>query len=120
MAKKSKRESENGEIRALREQILVDAYGEDEQLWPFLQALQDNVVLPADAFVIGEPVSIVKIDYHGNMLRGLTAACLRDDDTEHIVSLAEVRFPEGSEAARHVAAYRMWLGIDPNSGGTRS
>lgn len=36
--------------------ILTDAHGDDEQLWALRQAFADNVVLPADAFVIGEPV----------------------------------------------------------------
>jgi len=38
------------------EEITVDAYGDDEQLWAFLQVFKDEVPLPADGFVIGEPV----------------------------------------------------------------
>ena len=30
----------------LLEEILVDAYGEDEQLWAFRQAFEDEVPLP--------------------------------------------------------------------------
>ena len=55
----------------LIEGIIVDAYGDDEQLWAFRQAFEDDVTLPADGFVIGEPVSVVKIDYDGNERRGL-------------------------------------------------
>ena len=40
------------------EEITVDAYGDDEKLWAFRQAFEDNVELPADGFVIGEPVSV--------------------------------------------------------------
>jgi len=32
---------------ALIEEIIVDAYGEDEQLWAFRQAFEDDVDLPA-------------------------------------------------------------------------
>ena len=32
-------------------EITTDAHGDDEQLWSFLQALQDSVELPSDAFV---------------------------------------------------------------------
>jgi len=39
----------------LIEEITVDAYGDDEQLWAFRQAFEDDVALPADGFVIGEP-----------------------------------------------------------------
>jgi hypothetical protein len=58
----------------LIEEIIVDAYGEDE------------VPLPADGFVIGEPVSVGKIDYDGNERRGLTAKCRRDDGSEHVTA----------------------------------
>ncbi len=38
------------------EEILVEAYGDAEQLEALRQAFEDEVSLPADAFVIGEPV----------------------------------------------------------------
>ena len=69
--------------------------------------------LPADAFVIGEPVSVVGIDYDGNTRRGLTATCRRQQGEEHTVPASEMLFPEGSAGARYVAAYRKWLGLDP-------
>ncbi len=100
------------DIAALMEEILVD-YGEDEQLWAFLQAFEDSVSLPADAFVVGEPVAITKIDYDGNVRRGLTASCREETGTKHVMALSDVVFSEDTEAARHVAAYRKWLGLEP-------
>ncbi len=41
----------------LLEEILTDAHGDDEQLWALRQAFEYNVPLPADAFVIGQPVA---------------------------------------------------------------
>jgi len=108
-------EDDAHELEGLVEEILVDATGEDEQLRAFLQVFEDSVQLPADAFVIGQPVSVVAIDHDGNTRRGLTAACQQDGD-EHVVGLSEVRFPESSEGARYVAAYRKWLGIEPAVG----
>ena len=35
-------------------EIIVDAHGEDEQLWAFRQALEEEGRVPCDAFVIGE------------------------------------------------------------------
>jgi len=35
----------------LLEEILVDAYGEDEQLWAFRQVIEDEVPLPAEGSV---------------------------------------------------------------------
>ena len=49
----------------LIEQIIVDAYGEDEQVWAFRQAFEDDVAVPCDAFVVGTPISVVKFDYDG-------------------------------------------------------
>jgi hypothetical protein len=60
-------------LDALIEEIIVDAYGEDEQLWAFRQALEDAVRLPVDGVVIGVPVSVIAFDYDGNERRGLTA-----------------------------------------------
>lgn len=45
----------------LMEDILVDASGEDEQLWAFRRAFDDEVPLPAEGTVIGEAVSVTKI-----------------------------------------------------------
>jgi hypothetical protein len=95
------------------EQITTDAYTDDEKLWAFRQAFEDDVSPPADGFVIGEPVVVVEIDYDGNERRGLTARCRREDGSEHRVAASDVVFPEGSSGARLVAAYRRWLGIAP-------
>ena len=98
----------------LIEQITVDAYGEDEQLWAFLQAFEENVISPCDGFVLGEPVSVIKFDYDGNALRGLTARCRRPDGSEHVVAAADVVLPKQSIGARHIAAYRKWMGLEPH------
>ena len=50
----------------LIEEITVDAYGEDEQLWAFRQAFEDNVSVPCEATVICEQVKVMKFDYDGN------------------------------------------------------
>ena len=97
----------------LVDEILTDAFGDDEQLWAFRQAFEDDVPVKADAFVVGEPVEMLEIDYDGNTRRGLTARCRREDDSEHVVAASDVSFPEGSVGARYVAAYRRWLGIEP-------
>ncbi len=96
---------------ALLDDILVDAYGDDEQLGSLYQAFDDAVPLPADAFVIGEPVSVVGVAYDGNARVGLTARCRRRDGSEYIVAAWEIAFAEGTNGARHVAAYQMWLGV---------
>jgi hypothetical protein len=111
-----RRPTDNKELDALDEmieEITVDTYGDDEKLWAFRQAFEDNVELPADGFVIGEPVSVIEIDYDGNERRGLTARCRRGDGSEHVVAVSEVVFPQASAGARHIATYRKWLNLDP-------
>jgi hypothetical protein len=75
-------------LDALIDEITVDAYGEDEQLWAFRQALQDNVAVPCDGYLIGDPVSVIEFEYDGNERRGLTAKCRRKDGRQHILAAA--------------------------------
>lgn len=107
------RAKDSPELEGLIDGIITDAYGDDEQLWAFRQAFEDNVVLPAEAFVVGEPVTVLTIDYDGNERRGLTARCRREEGVEQGIAACDLIFPEGSPAARYLAAYRKWLGIEP-------
>jgi hypothetical protein len=99
-------------LDALIEEITVDANGEDEQLWAFRQAFEDNVDLPCDGTVVGEPVTVIAFDYDGNERRGLTAKC-RGGGQEHVVSAADVAMPLDSVCGRYLAAYRKWMGLVP-------
>jgi tetratricopeptide (TPR) repeat protein len=105
------------ELDALIYEVIVDANGEDEQLWAFRQAFEDALSLPADGFVIGEPVAVISFDYDGNQRRGLTARCRREDGSEHVVAAAEVSFPANTKLFRYLAAYRKWMGLDPYPAG---
>jgi hypothetical protein len=40
-------------LDALIDQITIDANGEEEQLWAFRQAFEDEVGVPCDGFVYG-------------------------------------------------------------------
>ena len=89
------------ELDALIYEVIVDANGEDEQLWAFRQAFEDALSLPADGFVIGEPVAAITFDYDGNERRGLTARCRRENGSEHVVAAAEVAFPANTNLSRN-------------------
>lgn len=109
------RDDENlADLDELLGKITDGAHGDDEELWALRQAFEDDVTLPADGFVIGEPVSVTEIEYEGNARRGLTARCRREDGSEHVVAASDVVFAGDSSGARHVAAYRRWLRIDPH------
>lgn len=98
----------------LIEVITIDAHDDDERLWAFHCAFEDSIELPCDAFVIGEPVSVVEFCYGGNPRRGLVARCRREDGSEHTVSVADVAPAEQSKGGGQIiAAYRKWSGLDP-------
>ena len=91
----------------LIDQITVDAYGEQEQLWAFRQAFEDNVPLPAEGSVVGEPVAVVAFDYDGNERRGLTAKCGAADGREHIVAAADVMIFPSVQVTYNLATSRI-------------
>jgi len=98
------------DIDAVLEEVLVDAYGDDEQLWAFRQVFEDEATFPFPARVVGSPVEVVAVDYHGDERRGLVAVCRRGGEL-HTVSLLDVA--PGEMAARTAAllsAYRRWSG----------
>jgi hypothetical protein len=102
-----------GTLDSTIEQILTQASGDDDVFQAFGQLIKDTVNLPADGFVIGEPIVITAIEYSGNARRGLTAACRREDGSDHVIALSEVMFPRAFTGGQAVAAYRRWLGLDP-------
>jgi tetratricopeptide (TPR) repeat protein len=97
----------------LIKEITGDASNDNEELVAFRQAFEDEVAVPCDGFVIGEPVSIIGFDYDGNTRRGLTARCRREDGCQYVVAAPDVVLPQQSGGARCIAAYRKWLGLEP-------
>jgi hypothetical protein len=90
--------------------IVAGAKTDDEQLRALEAAAQNEVTLPADAFVVGEPVTATAITYSGHPRAGLTLSGARGG-RRFSVGLADVTFPPGSEGARFVSLYRAWLGL---------
>lgn len=99
------------DLQILVEEIIVDAYGDAEQLWAFRQAFDDNLRVPCAATVVGAPVTVVKFDFDGNERRGLTATCRLPDGSQCTVSAADIRLPAGDPHERYIAAYRKWMGL---------
>ena len=111
MAARKKRPSAN--VDALLEEMLVDAYGDDEQLAALAEGIGDALDFPLDVHVVGEPLSLLAVDYEGNSRRGVVARCRREDGTEYCVSLADIELPQAAAGHLHVAAYCRWLGVEP-------
>lgn len=101
------------DVDSLLEEIVTDAGGDDEQLWALHRAISDAIELPVDVRVVGEPMSLIAVDYEGNARRGLVATCRRDDSSEHRVAFADVQLSAVSPGYPYLAAYRKWLGVEP-------
>ena len=69
-----------------------------------------KIRLPADAHVIGEPVTVTAIRDSGLKNVGLLATCQRGGRS-YEVSFADVVFALGSPGAEVSARYREWLGL---------
>ncbi|MCA1694102.1 MAG: calcium-binding protein, partial [Actinobacteria bacterium] len=60
-------------IDELISEIIVDAYGEHEQLWSFRQAFEDDARFPFRGRVVGAEVDVTEVDFDGDERRGLIA-----------------------------------------------
>lgn len=94
-------------IQKVIEMILVDAYGEDEQLGAFQTVFEDAVEVPIKATVLGHVIEVLEFDY-ADPLRGVFAKCREGE-----VSLVDICFPPDTVAAWIHAAYRDFLGLEP-------
>lgn len=88
----------------------LDAKTDDQQLRALEASALKEIALPADAFVVGEPVTAVAITYGGKPRAGLILTCNRGQRSFD-VGLADAVFLPGSEGARFVSSYRAWLGL---------
>ena len=96
------------ELDARLDEVLVDAYGDAEQLGSFACVLDELVDGGVPASVLGEPVEVVAVSDEGLML-GLRAKCRRRDATWE-VAFVDVDLASGVERELDltVAAYKRW------------
>ena len=108
MAKRKKTITKREGLQKLIEEATVDAYEEYEQHTGLLMMIEDNVVCPFEAKVIGETVEITEFKCPDSGL-GLRAICKHKGKTYPIdVTSLEWAdpFPEGFE---WIDAYFEWL-----------
>lgn len=101
-------------IDELIEGILVDAYGEYEQLASFCRAFEELARFPFGGRVVGVDVKVTAVKFDGDIRRGLVAVCQRNGE-HHEVSLLEVAQsgPLPMASRRLLDAYRQWSGAAP-------
>lgn len=103
-------------IDQLVDDVLVDAYGVNKQLWAFRQVFEDTVDFPFTARILGVDVEVTDVDYDGNDRSGFLAACRCEEERGAVSLLDVVPGPTTADATRRlIDAYRRWAGTDPLS-----
>jgi hypothetical protein len=106
--KKGKSKPARTRLHQLITEALVDAYTQEEQHGAFLVMLQDRVVCPFNALVVGEEVEVRRFEWEGGA-EGIVAVCYRRGRA-HRVNVTALRWagapPVGAE---WIDAYRLWL-----------
>ena len=93
----------------LIEEGTVDCYDEDEQHSGMLTMIEDNVVCPFPAKVIGEEVTVVELGWPRSGY-GLMAVCERGGK-QHRVDVTTLEFSEPfTEGYEWIEAYLLWRG----------
>jgi hypothetical protein len=105
-------EIDRTELERLIADIVVDAYGDDEQQTAFLTAFEEETRLPARATVLDIEVQVTGFDYRDER-QGVLARCRREKVRQEL-AVADLVFPPGTTAAWVQAAYRQWLGLVPH------
>jgi hypothetical protein len=97
----------DGELDELIEEVLVDAYGDSEQLGAF-ECVFSEAGLPSAAVAIGMACNLDEVEFDGDERRGLVAVITLDGRRQRL-SLLDIEITDEShEAARLLAAFRRW------------
>src|ERR1700683_2743351 len=96
------------DLDRLIEEIIIDAYDEDEQLMGFEVAFDEGADFPCPGTVVGEEVEVISVSVK-NHRRELIATCKRGGK-KYDVALLDTEVHGNSATSRLIAAYRRWLG----------
>jgi hypothetical protein len=97
-------------------QIVGAAPEEDGQLWALHRAIEATVALPLDVHVVGEPWCSPRSSTTATHGGAWSPAAVAKTGASTASGLQTRRCPRGRPGARHVAAYRAWVGIVPDAG----
>ena len=107
MARKKQTTADRERLRELIEEATVDCYGDEEQFMGLCNMIEEEVVVPFKAKVIGEAVTVTSLNA-GNEGNSIWATCERNGKKHRveITSLEWVKpLPEGFE---WIEAYIAW------------
>lgn len=93
------------ELEELIEEATVDTYDEYESRAGFLTMLQDNVILPFQATLYGNPVTVLEIDGNDRVIK----ATIKSDGKSYPVDILDLKIDDSdAEGSEWLAAYRRW------------
>jgi hypothetical protein len=108
MAKKATNK-DRARLDALIEEATVDCYDESEQHIGLLTMVEENVVCPFQAKVIGEDVEVVELRSPDAGF-GLNAVC-RYKGKDYPIDIHSLEWPKKKpEGFEWIEAYQAWLG----------
>lgn len=97
-------------LQELINEATVDCYGEEEEFWGMLAALEDELEFPLKATLIGEQVELIGFNNKGSSFRCGILARVFYKGKEYSVSLADLQMGNAdSHSAKWLAAYRHWF-----------
>jgi hypothetical protein len=97
---------QQGEIKRLIDEAVVDAYGEEEQVGGFLTMMEEHLDLPFSAKVLGVDVVVENVDMACD---GQIVAACRRGKTRQKVEILDLPLPTPAPAGTEwIAAYRYW------------
>lgn len=96
------------DVEEALEDATVDAYDEYEQHTGLLTMVQDQVVFPFRARVLGEEVDVVDMEWPEGDEFGLDLICERGGKRHRIAARSVELIPPLPEGHRYLAAYLAW------------
>lgn len=107
MAKKGT-DKDRARLQALIEEATVDCNDEDEQHMGLMNMIEENVVCPFQAKVIGEEVEVVELRSPESGF-GLDAVC-RSKGKDYRIDINSLEWPKRKpEGFEWIEAYQAWL-----------
>jgi calcium binding protein len=90
------------------EEATVDCYNESEQATGLFTALEDNLAVPFETWILGVTVVVDRVEL--NTSDQIVAICRRDQ-LRQAIPIVDLPLPTPApEGADWIAAYRHWLG----------
>jgi hypothetical protein len=94
-------------IRALIQEAVVDAYGDEEQRTAFLTMLDEHLAVPFETEILGVHVTVERIELTDD--EQIVAICSRGRLRQRI-SVLDLPLPQPVPAgAEWIEAYRAWV-----------